>query len=74
MKKLWKKLTSPTPEKWKRVRNLSGGLATAAGAGLLAVAGAGVTLDDSISKGIAVFIFVAAALASYAQTKEIPLK
>ena len=74
MKKLWKKLTSPTPEKWKRIRNLSGGLATAAGAGLLAVAGAGVTLDDSISKGIAVFIFVAAALASYAQTKEIPLK
>jgi hypothetical protein len=74
MKKLWKKIISPTPEKWKRVRNLSGGLATAAGAGLLAVAGAGVTLDETLSKWIAGFIFIAGTIAGYSQTKEIPTK
>ena len=65
-----RKLFSPTPKKYRRMRNFAGGIAAALTAGVVAVNTASIALQESWQKYIGIGIFIFSAIAAWAQSHE----
>ena len=76
VKKWWLKFISPTPAKWKSIRNSFGSIGAAITAGLLGVNAVGIVLPDTTVKYLGYAVFITLAIAAYAQSHEveIPIK
>lgn len=70
LKKWWKKVTSPTPKFYKKIRNISGGLSASFTAAIVAVNTVGVSLPEKMVTVIAISIALLAFVATWAQSHE----
>lgn len=72
-KNLLKRLFSPTPKKWRNVRNTSGSAALAAAGAWTAMSQTGIQLPEEYGKLITITIGVLTSIALFAQSHESPV-
>lgn len=70
VKQFWKRVISPTPKRYKSIRNFAGGIAVSLTAGIVAVNTISISLPEQWQKLAGIAIFVLSAIAAWAQNHD----